>query len=123
MTYRLMQQSRRVIVCSYRPIIFERPPNVSHRKTRRYIRIWRRRAPGRITSKKFIVKNIHWLIENWAQDEIFKAELYREAGDMDEAIKILDNVNATEEFLIEIKNEIVHLAKDGDSSVFVITNL
>lgn len=73
--------------------------------------------------KEFIVKNIHWLIENWAQDEIFKAELYREAGDMDEAIKILDNVDATEEFLAKIKNEIIRLAKAGDSSVFVITNL
>lgn len=73
--------------------------------------------------KEFIVKNIHWLIENWAQDEILKAELYREAGDMDEAIEILDNVNVTEGFLVKIKNEIVRLAKAGDSSVFVITNL
>lgn len=73
--------------------------------------------------KDFIVKNIHWLIENWAQDDILKAELYREAGDMDEAIEILDNVNVTEEFLVKIKNEIVRLAKAGDSSVFEITNL
>ena len=73
--------------------------------------------------KEFIVKNIHWLIENWAQDDILKAELYREAGDMNEAIEILDNVNVTEEFLVKIKNEIVRLAKAGDSSVFVITYL
>ena len=75
------------------------------------------------TENEFIVKNIHWLIENWAQDNILKAELYREAGDMDEAIEVLDNVNITEEFLVKIKNEIVRLAKVGDSSVFEITNL
>lgn len=68
-------------------------------------------------------KNLLWLIENWAGDNIMKAELYREAGFMDKAIEILANAKVDNDFVLKIKNEIERLAKANDPSVFEITNL
>ena len=72
---------------------------------------------------EFNKKNLLWLIDNWAEDGIMKAELYREAGCMDEAIEILANAKADNDFLLKIKNEIERLAKAQDPSVLEITNL
>lgn len=64
--------------------------------------------------------NIYWLIDNWAQDEVLKAELYREAGDMAKAIEILANVNVSDKTQRRIRKKILRRAKKNDTSVFVI---
>ena len=70
-----------------------------------------------------MLNNINWLIDNWVQDELLKAELYRESGNFQQCIETLSNVNVTDDFLLRIKDEIIRLAEVKDSSVFEITNL
>lgn len=72
---------------------------------------------------EFNQNNLLWLVENWAEDGIMKAELYREAGCMDKASEVLSNAKAENDFLLKIKNEIERLANAKDPSVFEITNL
>ena len=73
--------------------------------------------------KHFMCENILWLIDNWAQDEILKAELYREAGIFDKSLEILNCVNVADDFLVKIKTEIIKRAHNNDSMVFEITNI
>lgn len=67
--------------------------------------------------------NIYWLIENWAQDEILKAELYREAGDLDKAIEILSDIDVSDKTRRRIRKKILRRAKKNVTTVFEITNL
>ena len=72
---------------------------------------------------ELMTSNLLWLIDNWSEDALLKAELYREAGYMKEAIDLLNKTSVSEDFQLKIKGEILRRAKDNDSSVFELTNI
>lgn len=68
-------------------------------------------------------ENIHWLLYIFIEDDLLRAELYREAGDMERAIEVLNTLTPKDEFLQKVKNEILRRAKANNCRVFEISGL
>lgn len=73
--------------------------------------------------KELYRQNMLWLIENWAGDDMMKAELYREIGEMEKAKILIGNVHPNDDFLIKIMEEITRRIEANNCDVFEITNL
>ena len=55
-----------------------------------------------------------------SNNELLKAELYREIGEFDECLAILGKFNPEDEFLADIRKRIIDKAQKQDDKVFVI---
>ena len=76
------------------------------------------------TERQLMDQNIHWLIENWASNDLIKAELYREAGHMEKALELLETFECAEGgFRSLVKDEIIRRAKANDQTVFETTGM
>lgn len=64
--------------------------------------------------------NALWLIENAIFDDVLKAEFYREIGDFDEALLLLNNMTIEDEFKYDIANKIRLYIDKEETKVFRI---
>ena len=55
-----------------------------------------------------------------SNNELLKAELYREIGEFDECLVTLEKFNPEDEFLADIRKRIIDKAQEHDDKVFVI---
>lgn len=55
-----------------------------------------------------------------SNNELLKAELYREIGEFDECLATLEKFNPEDEFLADIRKRIIDKAQEQDDKVFVI---
>ena len=65
-------------------------------------------------------ENALWLIENFIEDEVMKAEFYREAGDMEKATALIEKVSVDNEFMEKLVATIKEKIKKGETAVFLI---
>lgn len=65
-------------------------------------------------------KQVLRLLQIWKAETLVKAELYREIGEMNECIRLLDSLQADEPFKYKIAEQIRRLALQGVTSAFVI---
>ena len=65
-------------------------------------------------------ENALWLIENFIEDEVMKAEFYREAGDMEKATALIEKVAVDNEFMKKLVATIKEKIKKGETAVFLI---
>ena len=69
---------------------------------------------------RFIHEILLWLAKRWAQNDLLRAELYREAGLMEKAIKLLTDYEPEKQRYQVIKDEILRRAHENDTSVFKV---
>ncbi len=72
------------------------------------------------TDKDFFIENVKWLLQNGNFQDLMKAELYREIGDMETAQQYVDKSETDKPFLQSIKNKIQLRISTNDSIVFKI---
>lgn len=70
--------------------------------------------------KSLFQTNGMWLIENVISDDLMKAEYYREIGDFDNSINILNSTTIDDEFRRNIASSVRERIEKKDSSVFRI---
>lgn len=67
------------------------------------------------------VDNAKWLIDNVLDDDILKAEYYREIGEYDKSLSLLESRNRTDDsFLEQFVEEVREKAANKDNRVFQI---
>ncbi len=72
------------------------------------------------TDQTLFRENALWLIENFIEDEVMKAEFYREAGDMEKATVLIEKVAVDNEFMKKLVATIKEKIKKGETAVFLI---
>lgn len=70
--------------------------------------------------KSLFQTNGMWLIENAIPDDVMKAEYYREIGDFDNAIKVLNSITIEDDFRRNIASSVRERIEKKDSVVFKI---
>ncbi len=61
-----------------------------------------------------------WLVDHYAEDEVLKAEFYREIGEMDKARSILEAAEMKDDFHKELAEKIKERIEKGESQVFQV---
>lgn len=61
-----------------------------------------------------------WLIEHYVEDPVLKAEYYREIGEMEKAIYILESTEMEDVFHKKLAEKIMERIEEGDTQVFLI---
>ena len=84
-----------------------------------YFRGGKQRAIDKADQKLFR-ENALWLIGNVFEDDVMKAEFYREAGDMKKARVLIENVTVNDEFMKKLVATIKEKIKKGETAVFLI---
>ncbi len=84
-----------------------------------YFREGKQRAVDKADQALFR-ENALWLIENFIEDEVMKAEFYREAGDMEKATALIEKVSVDNEFMEKLVATIKEKIKKGEAAVFLI---
>lgn len=64
-----------------------------------------------------------WIIENWLDDNLMKAEYYREIGEMGKAQSLLDSFVPENDFLKKVASSIQERINNNCCEVFVIKKL
>ena len=70
--------------------------------------------------RKLFQENALWLIEHCITDNVLKAEFYREAGDMEKAKALIENVTGDNDFMKDLVATITEKINKGDTAVFLI---
>lgn len=68
--------------------------------------------------KNVLTSNLQYPI--FKDNELFRGELYREIGEYDKSVSILNKYNPESDFLAGIKKDIINNAKNHNNSVFII---
>ena len=84
-----------------------------------YFRDGRRQAVSEADQKLFR-ENALWLIENFIEDDVTKAEFYREAGDLKKAAALIEKVSADDDFKKNLVATIKEKIGKGETEVFLI---
>lgn len=61
-----------------------------------------------------------WLIDHYVEDEVLKAEYYREIGEMEKAKSILESIELEDYFQKEFAVKIMERINKGDTQVFLV---
>ena len=70
--------------------------------------------------QKLFRENALWLIENFIADDVMKAEFYREAGNMEMAKALIEEVSADNDFTKNLVATIKEKIFKGETAVFLI---
>ena len=64
--------------------------------------------------------NVRALLPLMKDNDILTSELHREIGEFDEAIKIIENNQASNEFIQKVQQQILERSQIKDSKVFLL---
>ena len=70
--------------------------------------------------KALFHENALWLIENWVEDDLLKAEFYREIGEFDKAAELIITITPNSDFLQGIVDNVKERLERKDTAVFKI---
>ena len=72
------------------------------------------------SDQKLFRENALWLIENFIEDDVLKAEFYREAGNMEMAKALIEKASADDDFMKNLVTAIKEKISKGETAVFLI---
>lgn len=70
--------------------------------------------------KQLFRENALWLIENFLEDDVLKAEFYREAGNMEMAKALIEKASADDDFMKNLVTAIKEKISKAETAVFLI---